>query len=312
MKDNDWAGHGNHYDYGFRSYDPRIGRFLSNDPLTSFYPWNSPYNYAEDRPIDGMDVEGREWQSPEIYARKHWYGRAIAFSVDALQAAGLATVQTLAFFTQVWEHGNHNPNAMSLHEIGNTIVGGPLQVTNNLIKDPGNGANWGAFAVMAVGGKMAKDAGVGFDALVGKRVALASAFYEKSGVTDPAKASSHMDGIDFNKPVQTVTLKAGTIVQQWVGREIGNYFTTLENGAAHNLGIKDYSARTLTQFKLSKDIQVLKSTAADYKGNQGGATQFFSKEIKDNSTNSGGNGGPDQQTKDDLYKMDHGHSTRGQ
>ncbi len=27
------------YDYGFRIYNPQIGKFLSVDPLTSFYPW---------------------------------------------------------------------------------------------------------------------------------------------------------------------------------------------------------------------------------------------------------------------------------
>jgi RHS repeat-associated protein len=33
-KDNEAKGEGNQYDYGFRVYDPRLGRFLSEDPLT--------------------------------------------------------------------------------------------------------------------------------------------------------------------------------------------------------------------------------------------------------------------------------------
>ncbi len=29
------------YDYGFRIYNPALGRFLSVDPLFKSYPWNS-------------------------------------------------------------------------------------------------------------------------------------------------------------------------------------------------------------------------------------------------------------------------------
>jgi len=48
-------------DFKFRIYDSRLGKFLSNDPLTKKYPWNSPYAYAENRVIDGRDFEGLEW-----------------------------------------------------------------------------------------------------------------------------------------------------------------------------------------------------------------------------------------------------------
>jgi RHS repeat-associated protein len=49
------------YDYGFRIYNPRMGRFLSVDPLTSSYPNWSPYPFAMNRPIDGIDLDGLEW-----------------------------------------------------------------------------------------------------------------------------------------------------------------------------------------------------------------------------------------------------------
>ena len=39
------------YDYGFRQYDPQIGRFLSLDPMAVFSPGISPYAYAIDNPI---------------------------------------------------------------------------------------------------------------------------------------------------------------------------------------------------------------------------------------------------------------------
>ena len=48
------------YDYGFRIYDSKLGRFLSLDPLSKSYPWNSPYSYAEGDPIDFIDLDGLE------------------------------------------------------------------------------------------------------------------------------------------------------------------------------------------------------------------------------------------------------------
>jgi RHS repeat-associated protein len=50
-----------HYDYGFRIYNPALGRFLSVDPMTKFYPAWSPYPFAMNRPIDGVDKDGLEW-----------------------------------------------------------------------------------------------------------------------------------------------------------------------------------------------------------------------------------------------------------
>ena len=61
-KDDEIKGSGNSYDFLFRIYDPRLGRFLSVDPLAKDYPWNSTYAYAENRPIDGKDLEGKEYE----------------------------------------------------------------------------------------------------------------------------------------------------------------------------------------------------------------------------------------------------------
>jgi RHS repeat-associated protein len=51
------------YDYGARFYDSQITRFNSIDRLASDYPYKSPYDYAENRPVDGIDLDGLEWVS---------------------------------------------------------------------------------------------------------------------------------------------------------------------------------------------------------------------------------------------------------
>ena len=47
-------------DYGMRIYDPRLGRFLSVDPLSKEVPWNSSYAYAENDVIRSIDLDGLE------------------------------------------------------------------------------------------------------------------------------------------------------------------------------------------------------------------------------------------------------------
>ncbi len=59
-KDNDWAGVGNHYDYGFRLYDPRICRPPSPDPIYKKFPNLSPYQFFSNSPIDAVDLDGKE------------------------------------------------------------------------------------------------------------------------------------------------------------------------------------------------------------------------------------------------------------
>jgi RHS repeat-associated protein len=50
------------YDYGFRIYNPAIGKFLSVDPLTQEYPELTPYQFASNIPIAGIDLDGGEFK----------------------------------------------------------------------------------------------------------------------------------------------------------------------------------------------------------------------------------------------------------
>ncbi|MEI6882004.1 MAG: RHS repeat-associated core domain-containing protein, partial [Bacteroidota bacterium] len=63
--DNETYGTGNLYDYGFRIYNPRLGKFLTVDPLTKTYPELTPYQYASNSPIAGIDLDGLEFLNNE-------------------------------------------------------------------------------------------------------------------------------------------------------------------------------------------------------------------------------------------------------
>ncbi|HRK05695.1 MAG TPA: RHS repeat-associated core domain-containing protein [Chlorobiota bacterium] len=68
--DNEVKGDGNQQDYGFRIYDPRVARFLSVDPLAPDYPSWSPYPFAMNRPIDGVDLDGLEFYAANLADRQ--------------------------------------------------------------------------------------------------------------------------------------------------------------------------------------------------------------------------------------------------
>ena len=96
--DNEVKGEGNQQDYGMRVYDPRLGRFLSVDPLTKSYPELTPYQFASNRPIDANDLDGaeashwdpvrRQWMMPSDAIRHPVPPGAFMPSAEDAKAAG--------------------------------------------------------------------------------------------------------------------------------------------------------------------------------------------------------------------------------
>ncbi|WP_341903540.1 RHS repeat-associated core domain-containing protein [Fluviicola taffensis] len=57
-KDDEVKGGGNSYTTEFRQYDPRLGRWLTIDPLSQNFPWQSPYVAFDNKPIVMDDPKG--------------------------------------------------------------------------------------------------------------------------------------------------------------------------------------------------------------------------------------------------------------
>lgn len=55
-----YGSEGTSYAFEYRIHDPRVGRFLSIDPLAFLFPWNSPYAFSENRVLDMVELEGLE------------------------------------------------------------------------------------------------------------------------------------------------------------------------------------------------------------------------------------------------------------
>lgn len=101
--DNEVKGEGNQQDYGMRIYDTRIARFLSVDPLTKDFPHYTPYQFAGNKPIWALDLDGAEewyyynnlfgWKASQIFTGP--MDQANANSLGYLSAAQVHQIVTV-------------------------------------------------------------------------------------------------------------------------------------------------------------------------------------------------------------------------
>jgi Bacterial toxin 46 len=127
-------------------------------------------------------------------------------------------------------------------------------------------------------------------AVIAGRRKLAEDFYREKGFSDDS-IKEHLKGIDFEKPVDVVTLKSGTEVIQYQvpGSKQGNYYT-LPGTEPDAVGIagqaKDRATGAIvdkvgTPHVVTGDVEVLRSTSAPIK-------DTWSIPGKDIQTNGGG------------------------
>jgi RHS repeat-associated protein len=84
--DNEVKGVGDQQDYGMRIYDPRVGRFLSVDPISNKYPELTPYQFASNTPLQAIDLDGLEGTEAADYS-SHFQQQIAIEKFSASQAA---------------------------------------------------------------------------------------------------------------------------------------------------------------------------------------------------------------------------------
>jgi len=115
------------------------------------------------------------------------------------------------------------------------------------------------------------------------RMATAREYYARTGWPED-RIDSHLQGIDFSKPVTVEILPKGTQVVQYQipGNPVGGYFAPLGT-PAEAIGVNPVG-RVATVYETTADVAVLQSTAADTSANaalpalargSGGGTQYF-------------------------------------
>jgi RHS repeat-associated protein len=111
--DNEVKGEGNQQDYGMRIYDPRLGRFLSVDPISKMYPWYSPYHFAGNKPIEAIDLNGTEefYQNQQSRVK---YRTELELSIKKEQTERKANVFSFSRPVQAYMSGSQTTVSQNL------------------------------------------------------------------------------------------------------------------------------------------------------------------------------------------------------
>lgn len=134
----------NWYDYGFRNYDPQIGRFTQLDPLTFLYPFYTPYQFAGCEPIANVDVDGLEPANVVNFMKgvERAGGSGIKFSIVAAgRWSGYLRVTYFKdgiAFARVFKNAGTLTNAVGKAVSLSGKVGSAIQTINNLSNSSNN------------------------------------------------------------------------------------------------------------------------------------------------------------------------------
>lgn len=127
----------NMYEFKWRMHDPATGRFIQIDPLAEDYVYNSTYAFAENRVIDGFELEGLEHVS--IHTRsfapfksfgpgKNWAGdnRGFSTSTDKKTTSRLSMITSYDLSTKDYSTEYSGSVSFMYAGIGSTRAGQPL------------------------------------------------------------------------------------------------------------------------------------------------------------------------------------------
>jgi RHS repeat-associated protein len=132
--DDEMKSNSNSYDFGARMYDPRVGRWLSLDPLAGKYPSESPFNAMGNDPINKIDPTGmadHEVRGEVFHMAKTLIEDAhISISLLELDGAHVATAAGIASALSI--------GVLAIEGVGVAMTENPNQGTN--IKGAGVGA----------------------------------------------------------------------------------------------------------------------------------------------------------------------------
>jgi RHS repeat-associated protein len=127
------------YDYGFRIYNPAIAKFLSVDPLTKEYPWYTPYQFAGNKPIWAIDLDGLEEYTYDLKYKDADFTKPIITNWRVEENAWLKDPIRGNYVSYI-AHITYNNETYTFKESWSET-----HITDEFIKDPNN-PKWHIFS----------------------------------------------------------------------------------------------------------------------------------------------------------------------
>uniref|UniRef100_UPI0018F3499D hypothetical protein n=1 Tax=Gynurincola endophyticus TaxID=2479004 RepID=UPI0018F3499D len=149
--------------------DPRLGKFLSVDPLTNQCPMLTPYQFASNTPIWAADLDGAEgnpyYLMPNTRMLTTGAKRFIKFAGEVAEGIVETAFMAIGSLTEMparihYENkvGSGNVSTtfpltgnQNLLDVGKGAVMAPIMTVQKILDDPGDGKNWGEGLVVAFG-----------------------------------------------------------------------------------------------------------------------------------------------------------------
>ena len=266
--DDEMYGDNNEYAFEYRIYNPRLGKFLSIDPLTKDYVYNSPYAFSENKVIQFVELEGLE--------------------------TGLPPLSVGAYIQSLW-HSAGIYNNGDLQHVTQTVA---RKDAKNYVRTMALLVCWEDFVLLsidyAIDAALLKTASTETKVILAETKALSvetkvtektmtvtseMSVYEKRYVrenyakTKFGMPEDHCEYVDFDKPVSSATKGSNDIMYQY-RRKLSN---GIENTTMGEYFVSDPSVTPEMVGLRSEDYELYEITLSE-------ETNFFTETHKTNSS----------------------------
>jgi RHS repeat-associated protein len=289
-KDDEVKGEGNSLNYTFRMHDARVGRFFAIDPLARSYPWNSTYAFAENRVIQGIELEGLELGRPISPIGWIWSLLSADKATKKVEKQyPKAKLAQKAAYTMGYQAFYMTQDIVSMSDvndafiIGTATFGTPIDVygvpqSKEAVVDAYRG-----ILLPVMSGSSIRKITQGADAYkLAKRIEGRKSLAKRWGL--------EMEYVDFNKQVFTETLEEGTELIQYrlKSNTKGNYYA-YPGTTPEQIGLRSEDVVETYKVTVKGNQKVVKSThisnEAPYydvsgKTVEGGGIQIKSDNLK--------------------------------